>query len=87
MNLQFISDWDYNETLGRQGTVEKTDSKIEMVVTRTSLDRQTSDFQFWQTQSYQARIDALEQIREEYNRWKYHAEPGFQRVYRIVKQS
>lgn len=67
--------------------MEKPKSTIEPVVAITRLDRQESDFKYWQTQSYQARIEALEQIRLEYHRWKYNAEPGFQRVYRIVKQS
>ena len=41
---------------------------------------------YWQTQSYEARLAALEEIRREYHRWKYRAEPRFQRVYRIVKR-
>ncbi len=59
---------------------------IELVYTKVPLRRQQSDFAYWQTQSYQARLAALEQTRQEYHRWKYGAEPGFQRVYTIVKR-
>jgi hypothetical protein len=59
---------------------------IEEVYTKVHLRRQKSDFAYWQTQSYQARLAALEQIRQEYHRWKYGAEPGLQRVYTIVKR-
>ena len=49
------------------------------------LDRK-NDVAYWRAQSYTARLEALEQIRQEYHHWKYHAEPGFQRVYKIVKR-
>jgi len=61
-------------------------STIEKVVTKTSLDEQKSDFSYWKTKSYAERLGALEEIRREYNNWKYtDAEQRFQRVYRIVK--
>ena len=56
------------------------------IVTKTQLHEQQNDFSYWQTQSYQDRLAALEQIRQEYHQWKYHAEPRLQRVYRIIKQ-
>jgi hypothetical protein len=59
---------------------------IQQVVVKIRLGDQKSDFAYWQTQPYQARLDALEQIRQEYNRWRFGAEPGFQRVYTIVKR-
>ena len=59
---------------------------IEKVVRKTKLQAQDSDFQYWQSQSYQARLAALEEIRREYHQWKYDSEPRFQRVYTIVKQ-
>jgi hypothetical protein len=59
---------------------------IEKVVTKTNLAEQKSDFAYWQTKSYSERLAALEEIRQEYNNWKYtDAEQRFQRVYRIVK--
>ena len=59
--------------------------EIVKVYKIVSLDQQYSDFTFWQAQPYQARLDALEQIRHEYHRWKYRVQPGFQRVYKIVR--
>ena len=60
---------------------------IIKVVTKYKIDEQPSDFSFWQSKSYQERIDALEQIRQEYNQWRYHAEQGLQRVYKIIKRT
>ncbi len=60
--------------------------KIELVYTKVLLKAQQSDFAYWQKQPYQARLDALEEIRSEYNQWKYCAEPEFQRVVTIVKK-
>ncbi len=50
------------------------------------LSEQPSDFAYWQTQPYAARLAALEQIRREYIAWKYDSDPGFQRVYKILKR-
>jgi hypothetical protein len=51
-----------------------------------SLEDHKSDFGFWQSQPYDFRLAALEQIRTEYNTWKYGTEQGFQRVYCITEQ-
>jgi len=59
-------------------------STIQKVCTRVPLRQQKSDFAYSQTQSYQARLAALEAIRREYHLWKYHAEPRLQRVCTIV---
>jgi len=63
------------------------------VVQKTSLSQKGNDFAYWQTQSYEKRIEALEEIRNEYKQWDQpsrgegdHVQPGFQRVFRIVKQ-
>lgn len=45
-----------------------------------------SDVLYWRGRPPIERILTLEQIRQEYNLWKYGAESGFQRVYRIVKR-
>jgi hypothetical protein len=50
------------------------------------LGEQPSDFAYWQTQSYQARLAALEQIRQEYHGWKYGAEPRLQKVCTIARR-
>jgi hypothetical protein len=62
------------------------ETHIARVVTKISIHQQTSDFAYWQTQPYQARLAALEEIRQEYHRWRYGAEPRLQRVYTIVKR-
>ena len=54
-------------------------------VAKVSLHKQKNDFAYWQMQPYAARLAALEQIRQEYHRWKHGVQPRFQRVYRIVK--
>jgi hypothetical protein len=60
--------------------------RVEKTCTRMSMRDQKSDSAYWRTQPFQARLAALEQIRREYHRWRYDAEPGFQRVYHIVKR-
>ena len=47
-------------------------------------DRNT-DFEYWNTQPYLKRLDALESIRSEYHNWKYGANQRFQRVYRVTR--
>lgn len=60
--------------------------RIEKVYTKIGLREQRSDFAYWCAQPYHARLAALEQIRQEYHRWRYGAEPRLQRVYSIVKR-
>jgi hypothetical protein len=62
--------------------------KIALVVQKKRLHEQGNDFAFWQTQSYEARLAALEEIRNEFSQHEGsgHVQPGFQRVYRIVKR-
>ncbi len=59
---------------------------IAPVVTRLKMGEKRSDAAYWRAQPYQARLAALEEIRREYHRWRYGAEPRFQRVYTIVKR-
>ncbi len=60
--------------------------KIQPTIKKVSLQNQKSDFAYWQTQSYEARLTALEEIRREYHQWRHGAEPRLQRVYSIVKR-
>lgn len=53
---------------------------------KTTKQQQTSDFSYWQQHPPEKRLEALEQIRQEYHQYKYNAEPRLQRVYTIVKQ-
>jgi hypothetical protein len=64
----------------------KPSSSIAKVCTKVRISEQKSDSAYWQTQSYARRLAALEQIRQEFHRWKYDAESRFQRVYSIVKR-
>ena len=71
---------------GIETTNEGENMGIIKVVNKYKINEQPNDFSFWQSKSYEERIDVLEQIRQEYNQWRYHAEPGFQRVYKIIKR-
>jgi hypothetical protein len=64
------------------------DSKraIEKVFRKFDIHRQPSDFDYWQTQPYEKRLEALEESRREYHGVKGAAEPRIQRVYRIIKR-
>jgi hypothetical protein len=59
---------------------------IMPVVKKISLYSANEDAAYWRARPYAERIEALEQIRQEYHHWKYNAEPGFQRVYTIDKR-
>jgi hypothetical protein len=64
----------------------ETTSRVEKVCTKVMLGEKKSDFAFWQTRTYEERLAALEQIRHEYHRWKYGAEPRLQKVCTIIKR-
>ena len=59
--------------------------KIQPVVTISRIGEAPSDTAYWRTQTPQARLAALEEIRREYHGWKHGAEPRVQRVYRVIK--
>ncbi len=58
---------------------------IAKVVKKVKLHEQKSDFSYWQSQSPIARLEALEQIRQEYHRWKYGGETRMQKVVKIIR--
>ena len=64
----------------------QTQRTIVPVVRKVKLTEQTSDFAYWQTQPYEARLAALEEIRQAYYGWTDETEPRLQRVCRIVKR-
>ncbi len=69
--------------------MKKNDTEFRInknIVRKIKIEDQGTDFANWQTRSYADRLRALEQIRQEYNSWKYADQQGFQRVYRIIKQ-
>lgn len=55
-------------------------------IRKGKLKQQGNDFAFWQTKPFMQRLITIEQIRQEYNIWKYGTEQGFQRVYQIIKR-
>lgn len=59
---------------------------VQKVVTKLSIRQPLSDFAYWQSRPYAERLAALEEIRQEYHRWRHDAESRLQRVYRIVKR-
>ncbi len=63
----------------------EVESGIKKCYTKVNIHSQKSDFAYWQTQPYQVRLAALEQIRREYHGWRYGAEPRLEKVYTIVK--
>jgi hypothetical protein len=63
-----------------------TDRGIARVYRKIPVEMGTSDFAYWQTQPYTLRLATLEKIRQEYHGWRGDAQPGLQRVYRIVKR-
>jgi hypothetical protein len=67
-----------------QPTLTTLDKKIVRKIKRGQL---TNDFSFWKNQSYEFRLATLEQIRNEYNKWKYDTDQGFQRVYTVIKRT
>lgn len=64
----------------------KKPRQIALVYRKMRIDEQGSDFAYWQSRPPIERLEALEQIREEYHLWKYGQEPRLQRVYTIVKR-
>ncbi|MDD5371735.1 MAG: hypothetical protein PHQ40_21855 [Anaerolineaceae bacterium] len=59
---------------------------IVQVVIKKNLYQPDSDVTYWRAQPDQARLAALEEIRQEYHQWKNDVQPGLQRVYRIIKR-
>ncbi len=60
---------------------------MERMIHKTTNKQQTSDFCYWQSQPPSKRLEALEQIRQEYHQYRYsHAELRLQRIYTIIKR-
>jgi hypothetical protein len=57
------------------------------VVRKFKVTEQPNDFAYWQTQSYESRLAALEEIRREYYGYTDETEPPMVRVVTIVKRS
>ena len=59
---------------------------MEKVVNKIRLKQQKSDFSYWQTQSPQKRLQALEEIRTSFHQYKYNAQPRLSLSYTVVKR-
>jgi hypothetical protein len=70
---------------GKPNTMGKK-REIAKVCKKVNMNGQTGDFEYWQSQSYEARLAALEEIRLEYHGWTYETQPRLQRVCTIVKR-
>ena len=54
---------------------------MEIIYHKVGLKEKKNDFTYWQTKSCQARLKALEEIRQEYHQWKEnYSESRLQRV-------
>jgi hypothetical protein len=67
------------DEMTRRSTIAKTYRKVP-------VSQQPTDFAYWQEQPFSARLAALEEIRREYHRWRYGAEPRLQRVYTVTRR-
>lgn len=56
------------------------------IAKKIKLTEEGNDYSYWIDQSVEARLDALESLREEFNNWKFNDQQRFQRVYRVIKQ-
>jgi formiminotetrahydrofolate cyclodeaminase len=56
------------------------------IAKKIKLTEEKSEYSYWVNQSVEARLDALESIRDEFNNWKFNDQQRFQRVYRVIKQ-
>ena len=68
-------------------TMDKPEKVNRNVIRKANIGDSHNDFAFWQAQPVEYRLETLETIREEYNRWKYGSQQGFQRVYSVVRKT
>jgi hypothetical protein len=67
--------------------IKVKDKSMEKVIHKITNKQQTSDFHYWQNQSPVKRLEALEQIRQEYHQYRYsNAQLRLQRIYTIIKR-
>ncbi len=58
---------------------------MKKVIQKINIKEQKSDFNYWQQQPYTKRLEALEEIRQQYHQYKYNnAQPRLQRIYTII---
>ena len=62
-----------------QRTIAETYRKVK-------LGEQKSDFEFWQSQTPEKRLETLEEIRSEFHAWKNDSQPRLQRILSVTKR-
>ncbi len=60
---------------------------MEKVVKIVQLKDKTSDFQYWQTKSFEERLNAIEELRSQYIKFLKNVQPRLQRVCRVINQA
>jgi len=61
--------------------------RIAKVVRIVAMKDQGNDYQYWKSRSYEERLSALEELRQEYYGQADGSQPRLQRVYTIIKRS
>jgi hypothetical protein len=51
-------------------------------VAKFHLGEKPKAVRYWRSQSYPARLEALEEIRQDYHRWKKDAQPALHQIHR-----
>ncbi len=64
----------------------KPQTTIQPILRVFKKGEEPDDVLYWLSQPPIERIRALEEIRQQYNDWKYGPRREFQRVYKIVKR-
>ena len=59
---------------------------MEKVVKKGNIKELKNNYLFWKSRSYLERLEATEEIRNEYNNWKYGSEQRFQRILRVINK-
>lgn len=61
--------------------------KMEKTVKKMTFDEaEKEDIEYWKSKTPQEKLEALQNLREVYYKFKNESRKGFQRVYRIIKQ-
>lgn len=61
--------------------------QIAKVVRIVRMQDQGNDYQYWLSRSYQERLSALEELRQEYYGQADGSQPRLQRVFTIIKRA
>ena len=78
--------WYNQATMQKESATEQNRQKVAKVARKMRLSDQPTDFAYWQNRPFAERLATLEEIRRQYISWKYGSEPGFQRVYTVIKR-